>query len=47
MRDVPPEPEHYLTRAELARILGVSKDTVKRLEKRGLPRVVFGERLVR
>lgn len=42
-----PEVERYVSRRELAQIMGVSVDTVKRLEKKGMPRVKFGQRTVR
>jgi phage terminase Nu1 subunit (DNA packaging protein) len=40
-------PERFLTRAQLAEIIGVSTDTVDRWRKQGLPCVTWGERSVR
>ena len=42
-----PEQERYITRAELAQLMGVSTSTIRRLEKKGLPRVMFGRQTVR
>lgn len=39
-----PEPECYVTRDELARLMGVSVDTVDRMRKAGMPSVVWGRR---
>jgi excisionase family DNA binding protein len=38
------EVEHYLTRAELARLMGVSVKTVDRLVAAGMPSETFGLR---
>jgi hypothetical protein len=40
----PPAPEHYVTRADLARILGVSTKTVDRMVGAGMPSEVWGKR---
>ena len=39
--------EPYVTRRELARMMGVSESSVKRLEAAGMPRVTWGLRTVR
>jgi excisionase family DNA binding protein len=39
-----PEPERYLTRAELAELMGVSVRTVDRLVADGMPSVTWGLR---
>lgn len=42
-----PETEAYVTRRQLAEMMAVSVDTVKRLDRAGMPRAVFGSRTVR
>lgn len=42
-----PEPEAYVTRVDLARLMGVSPQTVDRLRKDGMPSVTWGRRTVR
>ena len=37
-------PERYVTRRELAAIMGVSNDTVDRLREEGMPSVTWGRR---
>lgn len=39
-----PGPERYVTRRELAAIMGVSIDTVDRLRCEGMPSVTWGRR---
>lgn len=39
-----PEPERYVTRAELARLMGVSIGTVDNLVAEGMPSVTWGKR---
>lgn len=39
-----PEPERYVTRAELAHIMGVSIATVDRMVREGLPSETWGRR---
>lgn len=40
-------PEPYLTRQQLADLMGVSVDTIDRLRKQGMPSVRWGRRTVR
>jgi len=42
-----PEGEAYVGRRELARLMGVSVDTVDRLRRDGMPSVTWGRRMVR
>ncbi len=37
-------PQRYVTREDLAQVLGVSVDTVDRMRKQGMPSVVFSKR---
>lgn len=39
-----PEPERYVTRRELARLMGVSVTTVDRLVRAGMPSETWGRR---
>ncbi len=39
-----PEPERYISRDELAGLMGVSVTTVDRLVKEGMPSVTWGRR---
>lgn len=39
-----PEPERYVSRTELARIMGVSVDTVDRMVAAGMPSETWGRR---
>lgn len=39
-----PEPERYLTRAELARLMGISVSTIDRMVTEGMPSVLWGRR---
>jgi excisionase family DNA binding protein len=39
-----PEPEDYVTRKELAKIMGVSLSTVDRMVAEGIPSVTWGRR---
>lgn len=39
-----PEPERYVTRREMARIMGVHVNTVDRLVKEGMPSETWGMR---
>lgn len=45
--DLQPAVEPYLTREELARVLGVGVTTLDRLRKEGLPEHRWGRRVVR
>jgi phage terminase Nu1 subunit (DNA packaging protein) len=42
-----PEPERYVTRKELAHIMGVSLPTIDRWRRRGMPCETWGLRAVR
>lgn len=39
-----PEPERYVDRAELARLMGVSVATIDRMVREGLPSETWGRR---
>lgn len=39
-----PEPEAYVTRGQLAALMGVSVDTIDRLVRDGMPSVTWGRR---
>lgn len=39
-----PEPERYVTRAELADLMGVSVTTIDRMVRQGMPSVTWGRR---
>lgn len=44
LADPQTEPERYLTRAELARLMGISVSTVDRMVGEGMPSVLWGRR---
>lgn len=39
-----PQPERYISRRELADLMGVSVDTIDRMRKAGMPSVTWGRR---
>ncbi len=41
------KPEPYITRAQLAELMGVHPDTIKRWTRKGMPHTRFMERTVR
>lgn len=48
LRGLPvPESERYMTRGELAEFMGCSVSTIQRLERQGLPSVLWSRRLRR
>jgi predicted DNA-binding transcriptional regulator AlpA len=44
---MPPSPEPYVDRREMARLMGVSVATIDRMRRDGMPAVTWGRRLIR